>query len=128
VEDFSRGVQDDKSSNYPRIGSFVQVLGFGDHSPLLLPSFTRPIRKFAEHAGGLARLFELHFGFLQLPPNDRHQPFVLGQTEHKVHLVLFAPAHQGIPAEAAIPPQDDLHLRPLLPDLLHDTLHFFHCA
>jgi hypothetical protein len=48
----------------------------------------------------------------------------LRHAEYKVHLIVFAPAHQFIAAEAGIPAQNDFHFRPRCPDLRHDPFYF----
>src|ERR1035438_9843856 len=46
------------------------------------------------------------------------------QSEHKVHTVGLAPAHQLVAAEAGVSAQGDFHIRPGCPDLRHDSLDF----
>jgi len=51
----------------------------------------------------------------------RRKRFVPGKAEEVVHLAGFAPAHQCVTAEAGVSAQNDLYLRPALPNLLHDA-------
>jgi len=58
--------------------------------------------------------------------DDLAQPLVAGQTEEVIHAVLLAPGHQFFAAEAGVGPQHDLHFRPTLSQLRHDTADLCH--
>jgi hypothetical protein len=58
---------------------------------------------------------------MHLGADDLCQPFVPRQAEHIVDMILFAPAHQVFAAEAGVGAEHDLHPRPALPQLRHDT-------
>ena len=105
------------------IGPLVQMLRLGYYAPFPLPALACLIGELGEHSGRFLRLCELHLGFVQLTSDDFHQPLVFGQAKHIPHLVVFAPTHDGIAAEATITTQHNLHLRPLRADLGHNPLH-----
>src|SRR5207253_10690100 len=100
----------------------LQVLVLGHDPPLPLPPtilrLLGPIAKLAKYPRRLAGGFPLLGRFPHLTPDNPSQPLVTRQSQHILHSVTFAPAHQLVPAETAIPAQDDFHFRPRRPDLL----------
>ncbi len=57
-------------------------------------------------------LLVLHPGFVHRLAEDLLQPLVARQAEEVIDLVLFAPGHQFLAAEAGVGAQHDLHFRP----------------
>src|SRR5205085_4173515 len=101
-----------------RILFAVDVFGLGDHAPLPLPAAFLPlpglVGELGKHPCRFAGLAPLLGGLPHLRPDDPPQSLVARQPEHVIDLILFTPAHQLIAAEARVPTQYNLHLRPRL--------------
>ena len=52
------------------------------------------------------------------------QTLVSGQSEHVVHVLLLTPGHDLLATEAGVRPDDDVDIRPRLPDPRHDARKF----
>jgi len=54
------------------------------------------------------------------------KPVVSGHAHHIVQMVVLAPGHDVVAAEARVPTDDDLGVGPPLADLIHDAVEFVH--
>src|ERR1700684_2935965 len=108
------------------------MLSLRGHATLAVPAarlcLLRAVEEFGKHARWFAGLVPLHGRLMHLQSDDFAQPFIARQTEDKVHSVALPPAHQLIAAETGISAQNDLHLRPRRPNLLHDAFHLLPAA
>ena len=104
------------------------MLGLGHHPPRPRPTLPRLIGELLEDPRRLARPLILLGGLRQLRRDLRPQAIILGQPQDVIHLVRLAPRHQLFPAETGIAAHDNPHLRPRLPNLLHQAGEFLHAS
>ncbi len=104
------------------------MLGLAYHATLPAPTLSRLIGQIVEHSRCLAGGLELQLRLLQLFAKNPLQSGVSRQSEHVIHMVRFAPAHQVLSAKTAVASHDDSHRRPRnanpfddLRQLLHRT-------
>ena len=117
-----RDIGDDKA----RVAPAVRELGLPDDTTLGRPALARPILKVGEHPRRLAGPLRLAHGGFHLRRDLHDQPLVAGHPDHKLHAVFLAPAHQIVPAEAAIGTDDDRGSGPMLADVAYDARNLLH--
>ena len=85
-----------------RIGLAFGPLGLRHHAALACPAVVRLIDEILEAARGTTRRLVLRLGLGQLGQNRRVEPDVFGAADDEVHVVVLAPRHQFVAAEACI--------------------------
>src|SRR3954463_1114981 len=102
----------ERSDDEAAVLALIEIFCLGHHAARSRPALVGPIVELGEPPGSLACLLVVAFGLMHLSADDPAQPLIALQAEDIIDLVLFAPAHQPLAAEARVGAQDDLHLRP----------------
>src|SRR5688572_4789768 len=119
-----------RSDYIARVLLALDVFDFGNHASLSAPgSSGGGMKELGEQTRWLFRTLVLGSGLRHLRSNNPPQTFVARHSEYVIHaLLLLAPIHQFITAEARVGAQDDPHLGPLAANLLDYALDFTQTA
>ena len=111
-----------------RVRSFRQVFGFTNNAAFARPRLPSFVVEVFEDARCVAGFSELQLSLVQLAADDLRQPFVLGQSDDVVDVVVFTPRKNRVATEPAVGPDNDFHVRPCGPQLRDDPREFLHRA
>ena len=117
-----------RRDNETGIAALFLIFGFRNQAPCAAPTFSRPIVNVFKNAGWIAALFELLPSFLQFHIDHRDQPIIPGEADNIIDAVALAPGQDFIPAKTRVCPDENMDLRPRLPNLLDDSLQFVQCT
>ena len=82
------------------------MLGFTNDATLAGPTVLSRVLEFLVEAGGLTRLLEFLMGLLQRLLDLTNQHRILGQADHVVHTIAFAPGQDLFSAKSRSPPAE----------------------
>ncbi|GCD60591.1 hypothetical protein NBRC3277_3166 [Acetobacter pasteurianus NBRC 3277] len=105
----------------------VAPFGLGHDPPAARPAvLCDPVK-----GGETARSSACRGGFVTNLSGQRGNPVIQAgvacKPEQEVNVVVFAPCHQTVPGETAVPTHQDTHPGPTAPDLLHDPADVCQC-